>query len=376
MHPHCLCFAVVLVAFLSTLSAPARAADPVDLAIAPAANDCAKWLKGRKQMVVCIGAISGPQTYPTSGGPGIRLVLTRLLGDRGIEVRERATIALRVEYKGKEVADPRDSKRTRLTLSLRVVFVDQREAELADVEWRVDHEEAVRVILGITGDRAGKFDREADRALAVGFFEPKAYFDGGVVLAGEKSPFGMELLLNAKPVVPQDRDGLAYAPIPRGQEYQIRLVNRSDREMAVRLSIDGLNAFTFCEQRQPEMIDGKPNPRKGQPLYDLILVPAKGEVTVPGWVINAKKALGFKVTEYPRTAVAQLGRDDLPAGTITATFSAAWTGAPPADEPPMSRGPGDDGTGLGSPKEIDAKPVERKVGVVRASVSLRYTTKQ
>jgi hypothetical protein len=104
-----------------------------------------------------------------------------------------------------------------------------------------------------------------------------------------------------------------------------------------------------------------------------VLVPARGEVTVPGWMISPKKVLGFKVTEYPRTAVAQLGRDKAPTGTITATFSAAWEKEPPKDEPPMARGPGDDGTGFGQSKEIDGKVVQRKVGVVRASVSVRYT---
>lgn len=361
-------------ALAASFAPAARAADPLPTALAPAADDCAKWLKGRRQTTACIGAITGPQTYPTSAGPGIRVTLAALLADRGIEVKERASVALKVEYKAKEVADRADSKRIRLAVSLRVVFVDQRENELADIDWRVEHEEAVAVILGRTRDPQGKFDAAADRAGVVQFFEPKTHFDGAVVLAGEKSLFGLEVLLNSKAITPQDRDGLAYAVVPRNQEYTVRLVNRSEREMAVRLTIDGLSAFTFCELRQPERIGDKPNPKKGQPLYDMVLVPAKGEVTVPGWIITPKKSLGFKVTEYPKTAVAQLNRDDLPAGTLTATFSAAWTGdTPPADEPPTARGPGDDGTGFGSPKEIDAKPVERKIGAVRATVSVRYT---
>lgn len=352
----------------------ASAADPLPVALAKPADDCAKWLKGRKQMTACIGAITGPQTYPTSAGPGIRLVLAALLADRGIEVKERATVALRVEYKGKEVADRKDPKHIRLAVSLRVVFVDQRENELADIDWRVEHEEAVALILGHTVDRRDRFDAATDKAVAFRFFEPKTHFDGAVVLAGEKSPFGMEVRLNNKAVLPEDRDGLAYTVVPRNQEYTVRLVNRSEREMAVRLTIDGLSAFTFCELRQPDKIGDKPNEKKGQPLYDLILVRAKGEVTVPGWIITPKKSLGFKVTEYPKTAVAQLNRDDLQAGTLTATFSAAWTGdTPPADEPPSDRVPGDDGTGFGSPKEIDAKPVGRTVGAVRAAVSVRYT---
>ncbi len=178
-------------------------------------------------------------------------------------------------------------------------------------------------------------------------------------------------------VKPQDRDGLAYVSLRREQEYTVRLVNRSSFEAAARLSIDGLNVFTFCDEKQPpKLADGKPNPRGGEPPFDLILVPAGASVEVPGWVISRSQVLGFKMTSYPNTAVAQLGRDPAATGTITATFSAAWKKGdkPPAGEPPTTRGPGDDGTGFGKPKAIDARPVERQVGAVRASVSVRYSS--
>jgi hypothetical protein len=136
-----------------------------------------------------------------------------------------------------------------------------------------------------------------------------------------------------------------------------------------------LNVFQFSELRQPATLpDAKPNPRKGEPLYDLILVPPQSDVVVPGWHRTNTKMLGFKVTEYAQTAVSQFGKDDAPVGTITATFAAAWEGKePPADEPPLARGPGDDGTGFGRPKDAETKPVQRHVGAVRASVSVRYT---
>ena len=105
----------------------------------------------------------------------------------------------------------------------------------------------------------------------------------------------------------------------------MRLVNKSKMEAAVRLSIDGLNVFTFCDEKHPDKLsDGKLNPLRGQSVFDLLLVPAGGSVEVPGWIISRSKVLGFKVTSYPNTAVAQTGRDQLPTGTITATFSYAW----------------------------------------------------
>jgi len=372
--PRLLAVSALLVVIVLSAARPVAAAEPLRLGLVPVADDCARWLKGRKHAAVVIGTIAGPQTYPTSSGPGIRLALSELLQEREIAVKDRALIAVTVSYKPREVPDTRNPKLVRLVVDLRIVFIDNRERELDDFDKRIDHEEAVRLILGLSHDPGGRFDAAAANGMALGFFEPKSHLDGSVVLAGDKSLFGVELLVDGKPVKTEDREGLAFAPVPREQEYTVRLVNRSPLEMAVRLTIDGISAFSFYEVRHPARLpDGKANPQRGQPACDLVIVPARSEVLVPGWLISTKKVLGFKVTDYPQTAVAQLGRDKGPTGTITATFSASWEKEPPADEPPISRGPGDDGTGIGQPKEIDGKVVFRKVGAVRASVSVRYT---
>jgi hypothetical protein len=362
---------------ITLLASNALASEPMHTALTPVADDCQKWLAGRKYKTVCIAEIVGPRTYPTSAGPGIRLVMVELLRERHFDVKDRAPIAISISYRPRDVADGRDRDHKRLVVYLRVVFSDSRETELDDFETKIEHDEAVPIFLGTSLNRSGPADASAPVGEVVQFFEPKTHFDGTTVLAGEKSPFGLEVLVNGAPVPPQDRDGLAYTPLRREQEYTVRLVNRSEIEAAVRLSVDGLNVFTFCDEKQPAtQSDGKPNPKRGEPLFDLFLVPAGGSVEVPGWMISRSKVLGFKVTSYPDTAGAQLGRDHSPTGTITATFSAAWEKGqkPPPGEPPTTRGPGDDGTGFGKPKAIDARPVERQVGVVRASVSVRYSS--
>jgi hypothetical protein len=367
----------ILLALLVALVPPgqsARASDPLRLALAPVAEDCARWLKGRRQVAVVV-RVSGPATDTTvSSAPGVRVVLTEELRSRQIEVKDRADIAIRIGFQGVSVPDPRDRSRVRLQAELTIAFVDARENAIDGFPRRIDNEEAVRIILGLSNDRQGDHTAVGDKATVVSFFQPRAHLDGTAILAGDKSPFAVELLADGKAVQPRDRDGSAFAPIAREQEYSIRLINRSNQEMGVRLSIDGLNVFHFSELRQPATLPGgKPNPRKGEPQYDLILVPAKGEVIVPGWHRTNSKALAFKVLEYGQTAASQFGKDDAPVGTITATFAAVWEKDPPADEPPLARGVGDDGTGFGRPKEIDAKPVQRSIGAVRASVSVRYT---
>jgi hypothetical protein len=358
---------------IALLASNARASEPMRTALTPVADDCQKWLAGRKYKTVCIAEIVGPRTYPTSAGPGIRQVMVELLHQRNFEVKDRATIAISISYKPSEMVDARDPDRKRLVVDMRIVFSDSRETELDDLEERIDHDEAVQIILG-TSQSSGA---PGNSATAAQFFEPKTNFDGTTVLGGDERRYGLEVIANGAAVTPEDRDGLAYTPLRREQEYTVRLVNRSKTEAAVRLSIDGLNAFTFIDEKQPATLsDGKPNPRGGEPSFDLFLVPAGGSVEVPGWIMSRSKVLGFKVTSYPNTAVAQLGRDQAPTGTITATFSAAWEKGqkPPAGELPTTRGPGDDGTGFGKPKAIEARPVERQVGRVRASVSVRYSS--
>jgi hypothetical protein len=61
---------------------------------------------------------------------------------------------------------------------------------------------------------------------------------------------------------------------------------------------------------------------------------------------------------------------------ITATFRACWEKEPPADEPRAKGGKfgpvGKVGTGRGDEIDVDFRIVTRQIGVVRASVTVRY----
>ena len=98
-------------------------------------------------------------------------------------------------------------------MDLRVVFSDSREAELDDFEKRIDHDEAVQFILGISYAGPNSEKAAAHGVTAAQFFDPKTHFDGTTVLAGDKSEFGMEVLTTGTAVPPEDRDGLAYTPL-------------------------------------------------------------------------------------------------------------------------------------------------------------------
>ncbi len=118
-----------LVLGITLLAGNARASEPMHAALTPVANDCQKWLAGRKYKSVCIAEIVGPRTYPTSAGPGIRLALVDLLRRRNLDVKDRAPIAISITYRPRNVTEGRDRDRRRLVVVLRIVFSDNRENE-------------------------------------------------------------------------------------------------------------------------------------------------------------------------------------------------------------------------------------------------------
>jgi hypothetical protein len=169
-------------------------------------------------------------------------------------------------------------------------------------------------------------------------------------------------------------------PIQRGETYAVRLINDSDLEAAVQLRIDGLSMFSFSELRQPGKIRDKmgmlvENPKKGEPLYSVVILAPKRDAVIPGWHVNNKKSDSFLVTEFAKSGAALL-KPTGGIGTISATFQAAWEkdALPPKDEPGKKRGVGSgDATGRGPEVAKEYKEVQRELGVIRDVISVRYT---
>jgi hypothetical protein len=148
----------------------------------------------------------------------------------------------------------------------------------------------------------------------------------------------------------------------RNEIYSVRLINESPHDAAATLTIDGLNMFVFSEVKD----------KKGQPRYTHVIVPARSSGTILGWHRTNEKSDSFLVTEYAKSAAAQLLHNSAKIGTITVCFSAAWPrdGRPPGDEPPTRSA---DATGRGPEVAAKYTEVERTLGVIRATVSVRYT---
>ena len=160
---------------------------------------------------------------------------------------------------------------------------------------------------------------------------------------------------------------LAFTKIERGELYAVRLINDSNLDAAVQLSIDGLSMFAFSQLRH------KDGSQKGEPLYTTVIVPATKSAIIAGWHVSNDKTDKFLMTEYAKSAAATLNHTSN-LGTITATFQAAWPeGSPaPADEPGKRRGGTGDATGFGPRIDVKYEEVKRNLGVIRDTVSVRY----
>jgi hypothetical protein len=213
-------------------------------------------------------------------------------------------------------------------------------------------------------DRNAELEKSLDK--------PKVHVKGTRVSATADSPYAIEILAAPQPgsrYAPRPatvQDGLAFVPLSRGEVFGVRLINRSPYDAAVTLTIDGLNLYAFSDLKDP---------KTGRPKFTVVIVRAGQEVFLRGWHRTHEMSEEFVITDYAKSAAAEL-RSTAPTGVITATFAAAWPKdqSPPDDEPNNS-GNSRSADAVGRGTQVQQKYVEvlRHIGVVRATVSVRYS---
>jgi hypothetical protein len=192
---------------------------------------------------------------------------------------------------------------------------------------------------------------------------PSVFLDGPRVAASAKSPYAIELLVkNGDKYLPrpaESDDGLAFAKMGRDDVYAVRLINNSPLDCSVVLTIDGLNMFAFSDRKD----------------YNHVIIPAGQSGVIFGWHRTNQISDSFLVCDYAKSEAAKLLPQSNAVGTITATFCAAWPqdAAPPGDEPGKAKGAPSEATGRGAAVAHNYQEVRRHVGVVRSTVSMRYS---
>ena len=162
--------------------------------------------------------------------------------------------------------------------------------------------------------------------------KPSIAVDGTLIKSSKESPYAVQLLVKplqnhenivAQPKLPLPPDGgKAFVPIGKGELYEVRVFNFSTQETAVTLTVDGLDDFTFSDDRKPD----------GTPKFSHWIVPAAkdgkpGVQTIPGWHKTADphrkdNFLSFLVTEYGQGGASKFPtKSQGKVGIITVSFA-------------------------------------------------------
>jgi hypothetical protein len=192
------------------------------------------------------------------------------------------------------------------------------------------------------------------------------FLNGTQVLTRKDSPYSLEVLVKegddyvAK--TPEKlRNGRALLKLQKDEVYAVKVYNRSKQEAAVTVTVDGLNIFAFSEVKDAT----------GDPKFTYGLLRPNTAWTVKGWYKTNKETALFVVAD-PTKAAGGVLKNSSAVGTITASFAVAVPKgqALPKDEPTTRAA---EATGVGATVGTNFGEAERVFGVVRETISIRYT---
>jgi hypothetical protein len=352
-----LCLLLAAAGWFAALVSSAAADVPLPYYISSLTKDVVRVAKERGETTIAVGQFSADPRLVANGGPGITRRLIDELRREGLTISPR-TAKLAVE--GKYRLDQTD----RPIVVIEGQIVDEAGQKVADLKASAFDEDDVAQLTGTTINLLQNGPRSDFNGFKKAIKDGEAQVRGTRVTAGGQSPYGVEIVVKGggsdQPREPQLEDGLVYVPIAKGDVYGVRLINDSPYDAAVRVSIDGLNSFTFSEMKE----------------YKHYIVRARSAVTVRGWHRNNEVSDSFQVTSYAKSAVAQAMPNSTSVGMISATFAAAWTDREPADEPrekELTLGSSmDQATGRGARVQQRFQEVRRQTGVPRAVIVVRY----
>jgi hypothetical protein len=350
---------LVLVLLNGRATVPARGAD-LNGAMDQFAGRIKQLLDSERESAIALNQFTAPARLAANASSGIRKALEEGLKRRGVVVRKSARLEIAGEYR--EVEDPLD-RRTVVRVLGRIVDQDSGRP-VSECEVKVDNITSIAVLVGATMEvPPNPVPEDRERSIREGIRKPTAHVASTRISADRKSPFAIEILVGSSGKTLQPRaasvdEGQAYLNIRTDEHYAIRLINDAPFDVAVTLTIDGLNLFAFSESKD----------------YSYVIVPQHSSGLITGWHRTNDEAEEFVVTDYSRSAAAS--RSLTPSadlGVITACFAAAWpaNGNPPPDEGMEGRSVR--ATGRGPITKTNFVEVERRTGRLRSSISVRYT---
>lgn len=311
---------------------------------------------------IAVGGFTAATSVRGGAGPEIQMCLSGILREMNAKVDSDD---YRYEITGNYLPyEDKDSGLQGVKLVGRLVDAEDG-TTLGEFPRFVFGPESVPRMLGLSVSSKGTTDPEMQsvsfrRAMKA----PRTFMQDSQISASPSSQYSIEILSRQgnqfRPFAPRkDRKSRPFVDIPRDQVYAVRLINHSDHDAAVQLTIDGVNVFAFSQQSPKPKYWIVPAKKNGKP----------GQTLVRGWDKNSSSSFEFKVVDFPSSAAARVNlRPSSNIGLITACFSACWEHE---RDRPRSEGR-TRATGFG--KEIvDRKTrVQRHIGQVRDVITIRY----
>jgi hypothetical protein len=252
------------------------------------------------------------------------------------------------------------------------------------VQKRFPFEAEIRVIadLGRVGNPTGPIPlggsaAAASQALKEIVEKPKgAARTPTLVQPHDRSDFAVEILAKpggggkAAPRAVQVVNGEPRVEIAQHEAYEVRVLNFGAHEAAFNLFVDGLDQFTFTDDRKAD----------GRPAYSHIILPPgtrdrPGEATVRGWHKKFDKQarehhyLEFLVTENGKGAISKFPTQSrAKVGVLLVEFALAY---PPGTKNKDTRG-GSGETGFGKPGKTGGDVVNRVIDSPHEFLAVRY----
>ena len=194
------------------------------------------------------------------------------------------------------------------------------------------------------------------------------FVEGSKIKTNPNSEYAIELLTKSPagqkytPRKPKADSGVfPFVPVGVGEVYGIKVYNNSDQEIGVAMKIDGIDQFTFSEERDP---------KTGRPRFTTWIIAPNSSFTIKGWHITADNTRednlsAFQVTGYGEGA-SRFVRNVAPSGngviTVAISNSFDQRGAKTAGTE----------TGFGPPVKQNQKVVNRQLEPPHEFLALRY----
>ncbi len=321
-------------------------------------------LAKRKQLGIRVGLFTGSGIDHSQNGG---LFMDAVVRELGASVNNKATLELKGDIF--VVEDPRAKgvKTIKVTAVIKDVTAGENVKEFTEfVGYVRDLVDTARII-GSTGaltpddyfppelgekpriDERKKLFATTPPELGEKPLAPTAHITGNAVRSHEGSKYDVEILTSPKaegpttPLTPtlknKDFPGSPYVKMEEGHYYQVKITNRDIRRVGVYLHLDGIDQFTFSEDRLPVMeeVNDERGGKKKQPLigadgkpvsvpkYGFWVVEANKELTIKGYHKNVDpgEVFGFLTTEHGKGAASKFPtKSQGKVGTICASFAA------------------------------------------------------